>query len=176
MPSSGSRPATTTASAAMTRLAPAVERSAAEWALVRAHVRTITPQALARGAVTTVVVLVGAWSAIATWPALFPFAFGGIIAYATFPLVNRLDRFMPRILAAAIATGLAVAVIVGVIAVIVPPLVSQVVKLLTNLPASSDLERVRAQVDAYLATLPDITRNLVQGVLDSVASQLSGVL
>lgn len=176
MPSRGSRPATTTAAAATIRLAPAVERSAAEWALVRAHVRTITPQALARGAVTTAVVLLGAWSAIATWPALFPFAFGGIIAYATFPLVNRLDRFMPRILAAAIATGLAVAVIVGVIAVIVPPLVSQVVKLLTNLPASSDLERVRVQVDAYLATLPDITRNLVQGVLDSVASQLGGVL
>jgi predicted PurR-regulated permease PerM len=167
----------TTATAAATgRLAPALERSAAEWALLRARLHTITPRALARGAVTTAVVLLGVWSAVATWPALFPFAFGGIIAYATFPLVNRLDRFMPRLLAAAIATGVAVALIVGVIAVIVPPLVSQVVNLLTNLPASSDLERIRGQVADYLATLPPTTRDLAQGVIDRVSGQLGGVL
>jgi predicted PurR-regulated permease PerM len=175
MPTSGPRPASATA-AATTRLAPALARSAAEWALLRARLRTITPQAIARGTVSAAVVLLGVWATVATWPALFPFAFGGIIAYATFPLVNRLDRFMPRLLAAAIATSLAVAVIAGVIAVIVPPLVSQVINILTNLPASSDLDRIRADVDAYLATLPPTTREIAQGVLDRVTTQLSGTL
>jgi predicted PurR-regulated permease PerM len=175
MPSVTGR-ATTATAAATTRLAPALERSAAEWALLRARLRTITPRAIARGTVSAAVVLLCIWATVATWPALFPFVFGGIIAYATFPLVNRLDRFMPRLLAAAIATALAVGVIVGVIAVIVPPLVSQVLNILTNLPASSDLDRIRAQVDAYLATLPPTTREIVQGVLDRVTTQFSATL
>src|SRR5512135_1992291 len=107
MPAMERRAATATGTTA--RLTPAVERSAAEWALLRARLRTITPQAVARGTLTVALAVLGIWAAVATWPALLPFAVGGIIAYATFPLVNRLDRFMPRLLAAAIATALAVA-------------------------------------------------------------------
>ncbi len=165
---------------ATARLAPALERSSAEWALLRARLRTITPQALGRGTLIVTVALITAWLAASTWPALLPFAVGGIIAYAVFPIVGWLDRFMPRPLAALLATGFAVAIIVGVFAVIVPPLLQQALTLLTNLPGSADLQHLKVQVDDYLATLPDTTRLLVQGVLDRVATQfhagLSGLL
>ncbi len=168
--------ATVPATAARNRLAPALERSAAEWGLLAARLRTGTPQAVGRGLLGLVLAALGIWAAIATWPALLPFAAGGIIAYAVFPLVDRLDRFMPRLLAAALATGAAVAVVVGLLAVIVPPLVQQAIALLTNLPASGDLERIREQVQAYLSTLPETTRVLVQGILDRIAAQLAAGL
>ena len=52
--------------------------------------------------------------AIGSWPALAPFIVGLVIAYAVLPIANRLDRFMPRFLAALLAELVALAVLVGV--------------------------------------------------------------
>jgi predicted PurR-regulated permease PerM len=156
--------------AAIKRLAPAVDRSRAEWRLLRARLSTITPQALGRGALSTVVVVVAAVLAKETWPALLPFAIGGLLAYTIYPVVDRLDRVMPRVIAAALALAAGLAVLVLVVAVVIPPLVAVSIEFLRDLPDSAQLADVRAQLDAYLATLPEGARVLVVGILERVGA------
>ncbi len=156
--------------AAIKRLAPAVDRSKGEWRLLRARLSTITPQALGRGLLSTVVVVVAAVLAKETWPALLPFAIGGLLAYTIYPVVDRLDRVMPRALAAALALAAGLAVLVLVIAVVIPPLVSVSIQFLRELPNSAQLADLRAQLDAYLATLPEGARVLVVGILERVGA------
>ena len=90
-------------------------RAAAEWAALRDRLRTVTPQAIGR-AVLVAGVVVGAFAvALATLPALLPFVVGGLIAYALLPVVDALDRLMPRSLAAllSVVSVVAAVVIVG---------------------------------------------------------------
>jgi len=156
--------------AAIARLSPAVDRSRAEWRLLRARLSTITPQALGRGALSTAVVVVAALLAKETWPALLPFAIGGLLAYTIYPVVDRLDRVMPRVLAAALALVAGLAILVLIVAVVIPPLVSASIQLLRELPDSAQLAQLRAQLDAYLATLPEGARVLVVGILERVGA------
>jgi predicted PurR-regulated permease PerM len=158
---------------AIARLKPARARSRAEWALLRARLATITPQAVGRGTLSLVVTVVAAWLAAATWPSLLPFAIGGLLAYTIYPLVGVLDRVMPRVLAAAIALLAGLAALVLIVAVVIPPLVSVAIQVLRELPSSTQLADLRAQLDAYLATLPEGARTLVLGVLERVASIVS---
>ena len=162
--------------AAIARLRPARERSRAEWALLRARLATITPQAIGRGTLSLVVVLVAAWLAVATWPSLLPFAIGGLLAYTIYPLVGVLDRVMPRVLAAAIALAAGLVALVALVAIVIPPLVAVTIEVLRELPSSTQLADLRAQLDAYLATLPEGARALVVGVLERVSSIVSSGL
>jgi len=156
--------------AAIARLVPSVDRSRAEWRLLRARLSTITPQALGRGVLSTVVVVVAAALAKETWPALLPFAVGGLLAYTIYPVVDRLDRVMPRVIAAALALAAGLAILVLIVAVVVPPLVSVSIAFLRDLPNSTQLADLRAQLDAYLATLPEGARVLVVGILERVGA------
>jgi predicted PurR-regulated permease PerM len=168
--------ATSSQDRAIARLAPAVERSRAEWRLLGTRLATITPRAFARGILATVVVLVAVGLAGATWPALLPFAVGGLLAYAIYPLVDSFARVMPRVLAAALALTIGLGVLGLVLALVVPPLVAVAIQILRDAPGSAELAQLRTQVEAYLATLPDGARTLVEGVLERVATIVAGNL
>ena len=77
---------------------------------------------------------------------------------------------MPRVLAAAMALAAGLAVLVLVVAIVVPPLVAFSIQFLREVPDSTQLADLRAQVDAYLATLPEGARLLVVGILERVAT------
>jgi len=93
-----------------------------------------------------------------------------VLAYTIYPVVDRLDRIMPRALAAALALAAGLAVLVLVVAVVIPPLVAVSIQFLRELPGSAQIADLRAQLDAYLATLPEGARALVVGILDRVAA------
>ena len=76
------------------------QHAAAEWAALRGRLRTITPQAIGRSVVALAAIGGTLWLAAATWPALLPFVVGGLIAYQLLPVVDGLDRVLPRGLAA----------------------------------------------------------------------------
>ena len=82
--------------------------------LLRDRLPTVTPEALGRGALAVGVIGLSVSLAVGSWPALAPFVAGLVIAYAVLPIANRLDRFMPRVLAALIAELVALAILVGV--------------------------------------------------------------
>src|SRR3954469_22184100 len=88
--------------------------AAAEWAALRDRLRTVTPQSIGRAALTVAAIGGGLWLATASWPALLPFVVGGVLAYALLPLVNSLDRGLPRSLAALASVVAALAVVLGI--------------------------------------------------------------
>src|SRR5262245_23918581 len=85
-------------------LAVAEQRAATQWQRLGMRVRSITPSGLVR--FLLVIGAVGAlgWLVAASWPALLPFVIGASLAYIIQPIVNVLDRVMPRLFAATITT------------------------------------------------------------------------
>jgi predicted PurR-regulated permease PerM len=99
-----------------------------------------------------------------------------VLAYAVLPVANRLDRYMPRVLAALVAVAAALAVIIGAMVVIVPPLVSGVLDVVQRLPARDQIQATLDQLQAQLGTLPDPFRSIVLVVATDVITNLQGLL
>ena len=97
-------------------------RARQRWRALADRLQSVSPQALARGGIAVAVTVLVVSLTAGTWPALAPFVVGAVIAYAVLPIANRLDRFMPRVLAAILAELVAVAILVGVAVLVVPPL------------------------------------------------------
>jgi predicted PurR-regulated permease PerM len=158
-------------------LAAAQARAAREWARLGARLRTVTPQAVGRS-----VLVVGALAGVAllanaTWPALLPFVVGGLIAYQLLPLVDALDAYMPRIIAAAIAVLGAVSVLVAVLLIVLPPLARAFVRLAADLPTGPQVDEAIARIQEQLGQLPDgsaaILIPLVVGLVNGIREILS---
>jgi predicted PurR-regulated permease PerM len=147
-----------------------------EWSALRARLQTVSPRALARGALFTAAVVVPAWVAIASWPALLPFAAGVVLAYAVLPLANRLDRFMPRFLAALISMAVALAILIGAVLVIVPPLISGVVDVVSALPTADQAQQALDNLQAQLGTVPQPFGGVLLVVATDVIGNLRGIL
>lgn len=150
--------------------------AARRWALLGERVRTITPETVARTALGLLVVAAVVWLAAASWPALAPFVAGLVIAYAVLPIANRLDRFMPRVLAAIIAELVAVAILAGVAVLVVPPLVRSLVIVAGLLPSP---DRVNAGLDnlqQFFGQLQEPVRSIVMSVSTQVVTNLQGAL
>ena len=130
-----------------------VERSRREWRALRDGLVAIPPRAWGRGLVAAAVVGGGLWVATSTWPALLPFAIGAVLAYMVLPVVNALDRFMPRILAALVAILFALAVVVGIFVVVLPPFARTIGVLAQDLPTRGE---IAAWVDGLEASLGDV--------------------
>jgi len=137
-------------------------RARSAWADLGARLATVTPSALGRAVL--VVAVVGVTFAIVrgTWPALLPFVVGGLIAYTAMPMVDSLDRFMPRSVAATATILGVLAIIVGVVVIVVPPLTSAVVDLASFVPRSEEIDRI---VTEALARLPEAAREVARPIL-----------
>src|SRR5689334_9352668 len=101
------------------------------------QLRSITPRQLARGVLVVGVFGIVAWVTASAWSQLLPFQLGLILAYITLPVVNWLDRFMPRFVAASLMVLVEFAALVGIFALVVPPLISEVTQLLDAIPDAS---------------------------------------
>jgi predicted PurR-regulated permease PerM len=144
-------------------------RATREWAVLRARVRSVTPRTLARVGLGAAVALTVTAASVATWPALLPFAIGVLIAYTLLPVVDALDRLMPRTLAAVLSmTGL-VAAVIAVIALVVPPLAAGFVRLALELPTGGQVDAAVAGVEGRVGVLPEGSQALVVPVLQAVA-------
>jgi predicted PurR-regulated permease PerM len=151
-------------------------RAADRWSAVADRAMSVTPSALARGAIAAGLVTAGAWLSVATWPALLPFLAGAVIAYAVLPVANRLDRFMPRVIAALLAEGLALALLLGVTVIVVPPLLRSLVRVAMLLPTGDQVEAWVASLQTQLGDLPEPIHTIVLGVLTETATNLSAAL
>ncbi len=112
------------------------------------------------------------WLAVASWPALAPFLVGAVLAYAVLPLANRLDRYMPRVLAAVLAELVAVAILAGVVIAIVPPLVNGVVQVAGRLPSQAEVQASLASLEASLGELQEPVRGIVLAVVTEATASL----
>jgi predicted PurR-regulated permease PerM len=76
------------------------------------------------------------WSAL---PALTPFIIGLVLAYLLLPIVDRLNRRMPRWLAILLVYIGGIGVIAGSVAYIIPPVVDQIQELFASIPPVDQL-------------------------------------
>jgi predicted PurR-regulated permease PerM len=152
------------------------QHAAAEWAALRDRLRTITPQAIGRSAVALAAIGGTVWLAAATWPALLPFVVGGLIAYQLLPVVDALDRVMPRFLAAAISVIAAVTILIGAIVIVVPPLANGFVRLAVDLPTSAEVDAALADLQQQLGGLPDGSAAVIIPVVTTLVGAARDVL
>ncbi len=152
------------------------EHAAAEWAALRARLRTITPQAVGRIALTLAVGIGAIWLSVATWPSVLPFVVGGIIAYGLLPIVDSLDRVMPRSLAAVAAVLATVLAIFAVFALVLPPLARGLVRLATDLPSSAEIDAAIADLQAQVGALPEGSAAVVVPVVTTLAVAVKDLL
>src|SRR4029079_4604968 len=99
-----------------------------------------------------------------------PFAVGGLIAYALLPVVDSLDRYLPRFLVAVVSVLAVVALLGGIVVLVVPPLIAAFVQLAATLPAPADLEAALDRLQAQLGHLPEGSAPLLQPVLATIAT------
>jgi len=143
--------------------------AAREWAALRGRIRTITPQALGRAGLTLAVTAGIAAATTGTWPALLPFAVGGLIAYALLPVVDALNRVMPRPAAAALSMAGVLVGLIAILALVVPPLAAGFVRFALELPAGSDVRNAVLSFDARIGIPPDASSAVVIPVIEALA-------
>jgi predicted PurR-regulated permease PerM len=152
---------------------PSLERSAqraeAAWRDVGLRIRSITPVQLARAALVVLAVGLIVWVTASAWAQLLPFQLGIVLAYITLPLVNWLDRFMPRWIAASLMVVLELGAVLGFIAFLIPPLFQELIQLVDSLPDVDQVQIWLLALRAMLQTLPPPIQDLIR----SSAEQLS---
>src|SRR5262245_25130863 len=162
------------------RLAPAMRRAAAAWRRLGWRLRTVTPVALARAGLVLAALAAIGWMLWNARGSLVPFVAGGIIAYAVLPIVNALDRFLPRPLASLLVMLGALAFVGGLVAAAAPPLLDQTAHLVANLPSQDDLQGFVQRLQESARGLPppvqDALNDAVQQISGSVRQNLSGGL
>ncbi len=146
------------------------------WHVLADRLRTIRPEALAKGAIGVTLIVVSVQLAVASWPALLPFIVGAVLAYAVLPLANRLDRFMPRVLAALLAELFALALLAGVIAVIAPPVLAGLGIVAAKLPTPDQVHGWVTSLQDEIGAIPEPMRTIALSVLTQTAANLQGVL
>ena len=151
----------------------AIDRARSAWAGLGDRLRTVTPAAVGRTVLAIVVIGVVLAATLGTWPTLAPFAVGALLAYAVLPVVDALDRILPRGLAAIAAMLGAVAVLVGALLIVIPPLTSSLIQLAGQIPQGSALQTA---IENALAGLPADARDVVAPVLVSLAQTIQGGL
>ena len=152
--------------------------AAAEWAALRNRLGTVTPQAIGRAALAAAAIGGSVWLAAASWPALVPFVVGGLLAYELLPIVDALDRVLPRSLAALASVLAALAVVIGIGLIVLPPLAAAFVRLAVDLPTPAEVDAAVARMQDQLGSLPEgsaaVLVPVVATIADTVRETFSG--
>jgi len=136
------------------RIVTAKARAAVQWHRVGDRLLSVTPSAVARMFLAAIAIATPIWLAWASWPAVVPFIVGGAIAYAVLPLVNTLDRFMPRLAAALLATGSVVLIIIAIPVLILRVLTLEIYNTFRSLPTDGEVRQFIANLDQSMNSWP----------------------
>lgn len=153
---------------------PALQKSIEAWRNLGMKIASITPKQLGRMVLGLIALGAIVWIAIASWPALLPFVVGGVIAYTVLPLVDALDKVLPRFLAALIGVLIAVGVLAGVLYVVGPPLVAQLLRIFDALPGPAEIRAIDARIaaDPEFRQLPELVRAPLLGMVTDSLTRL----
>ncbi|MDW8351567.1 MAG: AI-2E family transporter [Anaerolineae bacterium] len=141
-----------------------------------------SPRMVARAALIglAIVVVIGLISAAGS--ALAPFVVGLVLAYLLTPIVNRLDRWMPRWMAILFVYAVILVIFAGILIFLAPPLINQTIRLVVRFTRPDALERLVTDiVNWYYATVPrefqspleQIVRNSLPVVQENLSTIVS---
>src|SRR4051794_13481633 len=146
---------------------PQVARARTAWSALGLKLRRITPSQLSRFvlAITVGVALLGL--TVSLLQVLVPFEIGLVLAYVTIPLVDWLDKRVPRSVAVALVMLAEFALLATFVGLLVPILINQVGVVLSDLPSQDQRRRFfNDLITSLQAVLPpeaqDFVKNAVQ--------------
>ena len=161
-----------TAAGARDAPAVAVQRAREAWRRLGMRLRSITPAALARLLLAVGALAVLAWVLSHSVAPLLPFLIGLALAYITAPLVEGLDRVLPRWLAVVLVIVGELLFLLLTVAILVLPLARELIQIIQSLPSTEQLRRFFDELVAYLRTLPQPTQDFVRDGLRQAAVQI----
>lgn len=149
-----------------------VSQARRQWAAVGNRIRAVTPSEL--GHLLMVAGLLGLliWLVVASWPALVPFIIGVVVAYIMLPIVNWFDRLMPRWLAIILSLGGALSLLIFTVGATVPIVGNELVNLVDTIPPVEELRDGADDVNAWIATLPEPSQNIINDILLQIESRV----
>jgi predicted PurR-regulated permease PerM len=159
-------------SASRERIVARAARASEAWRWLWLRLRGITPSGIAHALLIVVAVVAVIWFAIASWPALLPFVAGGLVAYTVLPIVNRLDGFLPRPLAALLTMAGVVGLIALIFWAIIPPLAQQVSRLVESLPSITEANGLLDDFGESASGMPAPIPEIVQRAIDQARENL----
>jgi predicted PurR-regulated permease PerM len=142
------------------------------WQKLAAALRGVSPAGYLRAGLLLATLAGLAWVAWQARAALLPFIAGGVIAYILLPLVNNLDRFMPRFLAVLISLALMLGFLAFIFYILIPPLVAQAPNFFQLLPDRDEIQVLIGRLRTLILTLPPATQEAVVDMLQNVSLTL----
>ncbi len=139
-------------------LVQAQARSFRAWQRLWLRICSIDPDDLVRLLLVIIAIAAFIWVLWYSWSSLLPFQIGVVLTYLLFPLVNWLNRWLPRWVAVVLVLSGGLIAISSIIWVLVPALISQLNSLLQSLPTTAQFEQWIASLEEYISTLPEGTR------------------
>ncbi len=144
-------------------------RARAKWASLMRRLRAVSPGDIARMVLTLLVAAAIFGLVTASWPALRPFAFGAFVVYLLLPIVNALERLMPRALAALCTLAGFIAAVSALGYALTPMLAAQVERLYRTTLNPEAISALSARLDRRLLELPEPAQSLMRTYLDSMS-------
>ncbi len=151
------------------RLAASVQKSREAWRRLGMRLRSITPSGLAHILLVVGALVTVGWVLRHSVAPLVPFLIGLALAYITAPLVEALDRVLPRWLAVLLVIVGELLFLLLTVAVLVVPLARELIQIVQGLPSSEQLRRFFDELVAYLRTLPESTQDFIRDGLRQAA-------
>lgn len=144
------------------------------WRRLGLRLRAITPAQIVRFSLVAGALGAVGWLAWTSWLSLLPFILGGVLAYIMLPIVNQLDRFLPRWFASLLTMGTVTAVVIYALSQIVPLVANQVYNVAIAIPTEQEITTYTEELSEIIQTLPTPAQSLVNEWVDKSAGAIRG--
>jgi predicted PurR-regulated permease PerM len=149
----------------LSQLQQRAQRSRLAWERAKLSFISITPKDWTRLAVLVGITAVIARLIWVAWQPLTPFFIGSIIAYILLPIVNRLNRIMPRIIAVILTLATLIFFLISFVNLAVPPIINQLYLGYQAIPNIDEIRETLSQFEEYLRTYPQPVQQFVDQFL-----------
>lgn len=154
------------------RLARSQFKARQAWQRLWLRIRGITPSGLVRFLLVLIALAFLIWLIASAFQSLALFLIGIMIAYISLPVVNWLDRFLPRWLATLLVILGEIALIVLFLAFLVSAIVQQALSFLQSLPSLKELQDYFNQLAQQARGWPEPIRVFLRGTLEQTTARV----
>lgn len=150
----------------------AVSHSKQTWNNLSRQLSNVTPSALARLGLLAGALLAIGWLIQRSWVALLPFMVGSVFAYIMLPIVNKLDRALPRWFASILVMSSLFAFLLLFVSQLIPLISRQIAYLALAIPDEATLLEYADTIRGRLTVLPDPVEAAALEWIDNTAVNL----
>jgi predicted PurR-regulated permease PerM len=142
------------------------------WQRLWLRIQGITPSGLVRFLLVLLALGFLVWLIVSAFQSLALFLIGIMLAYISLPIVDWLDRFLPRWLATLLVILGEIALIGLFLAFFIPALIQQTQSFLRFLPSPQQLQNYFNQLAGRARGWPEPVRVFLQGTLEQTAAKV----